>query len=74
MTAVDDGTILAKLREIYKIDDSYTDQQVRWIAGVRYSTEAQGNSYVFAEDVAVELISQVVDGHFQGVSRLPFLS
>ena len=68
VTAVDDGTILAKLREIYKIDDSYTDQQARWIAGVRYSTETQGNSYVFAEDVAVELISQVVDGHFQGVS------
>ena len=68
VTAVDDGTILAKLRDIYKIDDSYTDQQARLIAGVRYSTETQGSSYVFAEDVAVELISQVVDGHFQGVS------
>ena len=62
---------MAKLRELFKIDSSYTDDQARTIAGVRYElavkslTDAQ---YVFADDVSVELISQTADGQYQGVS------
>ena len=62
---------MAKLRELFKIDSSYTNDQARTIAGVRYElavkslTDAQ---YVFADDVSVELISQTADGQYQGVS------
>lgn len=59
--------MMAKLRKIYTISSDYTDQQARLIAGVRYGTEVSGG-YVFAEDVPVRVISQVVDGHFAGVS------
>ena len=52
-------------------DSSYTEDQARTIAGVRYElsikslTDAQ---YVFADDVSVELISQTADGQYRGVS------
>ena len=59
--------MMAKLRKIYTISSDYTDQQARLIAGVRYGAAVSG-SYVIAEDVPVSLISQVVDGHFAGVS------
>ena len=65
---------MAKLRELFKIDSSYTDDQARTIAGVRYElavkslTDAQ---YVFADDVSVELISQTADGQYQGYPPAP---
>lgn len=58
------------LRKNYEIDDTYTDAQARLIAGVRYELSVHGlldSKYVFASDVTVELISQVVDGHYEGV-------
>ena len=60
----------ANLRKTYNIDNSYTDQQARLIAGVRYELSVHhllGSSYVFASDITVELIAQVVDGHYEGV-------
>ena len=59
--------MMATPRKIYTISSDYTDQQARLIAGVRYGAEVSGG-YVFAEDVPVRVISQVVDGHFAGVS------
>ena len=59
--------VMAALRKVYNIDDGYTDQQARLIAGVRYGAKISGG-YVFAEDVPVRVISQVVDGHYAGVS------
>ncbi len=49
---------------------AYDAQQARLIAGVRYELEVHellGSDYTFAEDVTVELISQVVDGRYEGV-------
>lgn len=60
--------LLAKLREIYKISDDYTDAQARLIAGVRYGAAVLSDSYVIAEDIPVTFISEVIDGHFAGVS------
>ena len=60
----------ATLRETYNIDSSYTDQQARLIAGVRYELSVHhllGSDYIFASDVTVDLIAQVVDGHYEGV-------
>lgn len=59
--------VMAALRKVYVIADGYTDQQARLIAGVRYGAKISGG-YVFAEDVPVRVISQVVDGHYAGVS------
>ena len=59
--------VMAALRKVYAIADGYTNQQARLIAGVRYGAKISGG-YVFAEDVPVRVISQVVDGHYAGVS------
>ncbi len=52
------------------INDSYTPQQARLIAGVRYELaihDLLDSNYIFADDVSVELLSQVADGRYQGV-------
>lgn len=59
--------MLARLRTLFQIDDAYTDAQARLIAGVRYELTGR-SSYVFAEDVSTELISQITDGDFPGVT------
>ncbi len=59
--------MLSALRTLFSIDESYTDAQARLIAGVRYELYSR-SSYVFAEDVPTELISQIADGHFVGVT------
>lgn len=63
--------LLAHLYKLYGLEQGYTPEQQRCIAGVRYELsvhELLGSNYVFADDVSVELISQVVDGHYAGVS------
>ena len=59
--------LLENLRTLFGISDSYTRSQARLIAGVRYEL-ASRESYVFAEDVSTELISQITDGNFAGVT------
>ena len=59
--------LLGELRTLFQIDDSYTEAQARLIAGVRYELAGR-NSYVFAEDVSTQLISQITDGSFPGVT------
>ena len=59
--------MLSALRTLFSIDESYTDAQARLIAGVRYELYSR-SSYVFAEDVPTELISQIAEGHFVGVT------
>ncbi len=59
--------LLAALCELYGIDESYTAAQARYIAGVRYELDSR-ESYTFAEDVSSEVISQITDGHFDGVT------
>ena len=65
--SVSGGELLDLMRRIYKIPSDYSNDQARLIAGVRYGAEVSGG-YVFAEDVPVRVISQVVDGHYAGVS------
>ena len=59
--------LLESLRTLFGISDSYTLSQARLIAGVRYEL-ASRESYVFAEDVSTDLISQITDGNFAGVT------
>jgi penicillin-binding protein 2 len=63
--------LMAQLRTNFAIDPGVSDEEARLIAGVRYElavNKALGADYVFAEDVSVELISQVTDGNYRGVS------
>ena len=62
--------LMDRLVQMYHLED-YTPQQARLIAGVRYELDVADlldSEYVLADDVAVELIGQVVDGRFEGVT------
>ncbi len=63
----DAAELLEALRELYHIDSGCTVAQARDIAGVRYELDSR-SSYTFAEDVSSEVISQITDGHFDGVT------
>lgn len=59
--------VLAAMRKLYKVDDSYTDAQTRLIVGVRYELDGR-SSYTFAEDVSTELLGRITDGKYRGVT------
>mgnify|MGYP000010879991 FL=1 len=62
---------MAQLRKLYGVADSYSDTDARAIIGVRYQLALRdivGGTYTFASDVSVELINQVVDGRYAGVT------
>ena len=59
--------VLAAMRNLDKVDDSYTDAQARLIVGVRYELDGR-SSYTFAEDVSTELLGRITDGKYRGVT------
>lgn len=59
--------VLAAMRKLYKVNDSYTDAQARLIVGVRYELDGR-SSYTFAEDVSTELLGRITDGKYRGVT------
>jgi penicillin-binding protein 2 len=59
--------LISRLRTALGIEAALTDNEARRIIGVRYEL-ALRSPCLFAEDVPVELISQIVDGQFAGVS------
>ena len=59
--------VLAAMRKLYKVDNSYTDAQARLIVGVRYELDGR-SSYTFAEDVSTELLGRITDGKYRGVT------
>lgn len=67
------GETVAALREHFAVDPSLSDEDARIIVGIRYqmsiSDFSRFNSYIFAEDVSLDLISQVKERHqqFEGV-------
>lgn len=75
------GTVMTLLRERFKLDEDVpegqrmTDRQARQVVGVLYEAELRTLSlknyyvppYVFAQGVAVEIISILNDGGFSGV-------
>ena len=59
--------MLDTLRILFEIDEKYSDAEARLIAGVRYELDGR-SSYVFSEDVPGEMIAQITDGNFLGVT------
>jgi len=59
--------LIDTLQDLWGIDSSYSAPRARQLIGVRYHLSNHA-SYVFAEDVPVEILSQVADGNFAGVT------
>jgi penicillin-binding protein 2 len=67
------GQLISKMRNDFKLLDSYTDAEARLIAGVRYELKLQSmlgstDPLVLSEDISVELMSQIADGNYLGAS------
>ena len=65
--------LMELLRERYGLDESFTPEAARLIAGVRYELELRtleinNTAYLFAQDIPVEMISILSDGAFEGVA------
>lgn len=67
ISAVD---LMAWFREQFEIDPNYDARQMRIIAGIRYTLSmhyfVKTSDYVFAEDVDIELISQLMESDLHG--------
>ena len=64
--------IMAYMRSRYKIDNSYTAEETRKIAGVRYEINSRyihdfaTSPYIFAEDVSMDLITTLMEQDVPG--------
>lgn len=64
--------LMAYMRGRYDIDNSYTAEETRIIAGVRYEINGRYSAgfstsdYIFAEDVSMELITTLMENNVQG--------
>ncbi len=72
----DAGQIIQFMREKYRIDPKYNDQQVRDIAGVRYDLDLRQMfydipAYVFTEDVDIGTITVIKEQDYSGVAIVP---
>lgn len=67
-TAVD---LMAYMRTRYEIDNSYTAEEMRLIAGVRYSINVRyainTADYIFVEDASMGLISTIMENKLTGI-------
>lgn len=63
----DVNSVIKRYKTKYEFDESYTDEEVRIISGVRFEMEkrnfSSNNPYLFAEDVDIETISQIKERH-----------
>ncbi len=70
---LDAHSTIYKLKDYYKIDDGYSNEDLRKIIGVRYEMEqrlfSSRNPYTFASDVPIDVVTQIKEKHadFPGV-------
>ena len=64
--------IMAYMRKRYNIDNSYNAEEMRLIAGVRYSINVRyainTADYVFVQDASMELISSIMENKLTGIN------
>ena len=64
--------LMAYMRSRYKIDNSYTAEETRIIAGIRYEINSRyihnfaTSPYIFAEDVSMDLITTLMEKDIPG--------
>ncbi len=63
--------LMSYMRDRYKIDNSYTAEEMRIIAGVRYSINVRyavnTADYLFVEDASMGLISSIMENKLSGI-------
>ena len=63
--------LMSYMRERYSIDNSYTAEEMRIIAGVRYSINVRyavnTADYLFVEDASMQLISSIMENKLSGI-------
>ncbi len=63
--------LMSYMRSRYEIDNSYTAEEMRIIAGVRYSINVRyavnTSDYVFVEDAGMKLISSIMEQKLVGI-------
>lgn len=63
--------LLSYMRTRYDIDNSYTAEQMRIIAGIRYSINVRYSintaDYVFVQDASMQLISAIMENKLVGI-------
>ena len=63
--------LLSYMRTRYNIDNSYSSEEMRLIAGVRYSINVRyavnTAEYMFVEDASMELISSIMENKLNGI-------
>ena len=63
--------LMSYMRTRYEIDNSYTAEEMRIIAGVRYSINVRYSvntaDYVFVEDASMELITSIMENKLVGI-------
>lgn len=68
VTAVE---LMAFFRTRYKIDSTYTNEETRKIAGLRYAINSRyivaSSDYIFVEDASLELITKLLESDMPGV-------
>ena len=62
--------LMAYFRDAFKIDNNYTSEQMRIVAGVRYEIKIRyvinTSDYVFAENVSIDLITKLMENNVSG--------
>lgn len=62
--------LMASFRENYDIDNNYTSEEMRIIAGIRYELNIRNiintSDYIFAEDVSIDLITRLMENDVPG--------
>ncbi|MBR1660180.1 MAG: hypothetical protein IJ705_07670, partial [Oscillospiraceae bacterium] len=64
--------VMAYMRDRFSIDNSYTAEETRIIAGVRYEINARWidgfttSDYIFAQDVSMDLITELMENDVPG--------
>ena len=63
--------LMSFMRTRYNIDNSYTAEEMRIIAGVRYSINVRyavnTADYIFVEDASMQLISSIMEQKLAGI-------
>lgn len=61
--------LMAYFRKAFKIDDNYSSEDMRTIAGIRYEIKTRyiaNVDYVFAENVSIDLITKLMERNVPG--------
>lgn len=63
--------LMAFFRTRYKIDNNYSAEETRTIAGIRYELNSRHiiatSAYIFSEDVSIDLITKLMEENIRGI-------